>query len=76
MKAGTGAGNATAAVGTGTETLVGVLESAVEANETNGNVLIHGSCPADALVFFDATNGNTPATAAQIAALRAIGVYV
>jgi hypothetical protein len=52
-----------------------MLESAVEKDEKNGNVLVHGSCPADILVYFD-SDAATPATGDQIAELRAIGIYV
>jgi hypothetical protein len=57
--------------------MLGVLEEAVEADEAVGNVLVHGSCPAELLVTVDPDDGTvSPATADHIAALRGIGIYV
>jgi hypothetical protein len=55
--------------------VIGVLDTAVEANEGTGNVIIHGSCPADVLKWVD---GATVAAAneAQTEALKGIGIYV
>jgi hypothetical protein len=52
-----------------------VLETRVEANEENGNVMLHGSCPADILKWEDG-GGLAGATPDQIKALRGIGIYV
>jgi hypothetical protein len=75
LLAGTNAGEALAdTVGDGQD-IIGVLESAVEENEANGNVLIHGSCPAETLKWFD-SGAETDANADQITALRVVGIYV
>ena len=67
---------ALAAATLGTQTLFGVLDEAVEANEEVGNVLIHGSCPAEVLVTVATNGATTPASADLIKALRGIGIYV
>jgi len=73
---GTDPGTAALAAASGTQTLMGVLDEAVKANEGVGNVIIHGSCPAEVLVTVN-TNGETaPASGALIKSLRDIGIYV
>ena len=80
--AGTAILNATTTTGSGENAVttdnapIGVLESAVEANDGTGNIVLHGSVPADILVTVDEDGDETPATAAQIKALRGIGIYV
>jgi len=54
---------------------IGVLETRAAANEESGNVMIHGSCPADILKYIDGGD-IVDAGADQIAALRGIGIYV
>ena len=74
MIAGSTPGSAEAAADDDTD-LVGVLDTRVGANEQSGNVVIHGSVPADILKCED--DGELiDATAAQIKALRGIGIYV
>jgi len=68
-------GKATALSSSATSGIIGVLNRRVDENETSGNVLIHGSCPAEILKYVPST-GPVDATAAQIAALRVAGVYV
>ena len=68
-------GQATALASSATSNIVGVLQRRVVENETSGNVVIHGSVPAEILKYVPST-GPVDATAGQIAALRAIGVYV
>jgi len=68
-------GKATALASSATSNIIGVLNRRVDANETSGNVLIHGSCPAEILKYVPST-GPVDATSAQIAALRVVGVYV
>ena len=75
LKEGTEAGTADVAAASGTQVLLGVLDTRVEANEGAGNVLVHGSCPSDILVTVAAGTA-TPAPAALIKALRGIGIYV
>jgi hypothetical protein len=70
------AGTAALAAASGVQTILGVLEEAVAENEGTGNVLIHGSCPADILVTINAGGTAAPASAALIKALRGIGIYV
>jgi hypothetical protein len=74
MAAGEESGTATANVTSDGETVIGVLNTAVEANEGAGNVMLHGSCPADVLKWFDGEI--TPVNGDQIKALRGIGIYV
>lgn len=69
MVAGDSLGEAVAAEPDDTDDIIGVLDIRVDANEQSGNVMIHGSCPAELLVCFD-EGVSTPASAAQIAALR------
>jgi hypothetical protein len=55
--------------------IIGVLDTRVAANEQSGNVIIHGSCPADILKCVD--DGEiADATAKQINALKSVGIYV
>jgi len=56
-------------------TFIGVLDVRVAENEGSGNVIIHGSCPADILKYVDG-NALVDADADQIAALRGKGIYV
>ena len=70
------AGSADLAEATEEGALLGVLESRVDANEGAGNVLIHGSCPAEILVTVDSTGDAALASAELIKALRGIGIYV
>jgi len=70
------AGTAALAAATGSQTLLGILEEAVKANEGVGNMMLHGSCPAEILVTVDADGTATAADAALIKALRGIGIYV
>jgi hypothetical protein len=86
MVAGAAAGSAKAATpfdlygkdgatGADSAAVIGVLDTRVAANEQSGNVIIHGSCPADILKSVD--DGEiVDATAEQINALRGIGIYV
>jgi hypothetical protein len=75
MVAGASAGSADAdAAGDGAG-VIGVLETRVEANEQSGNVMLHGSCPADILKWVD-SGVLTDANGDQIEALRGIGIYV
>jgi hypothetical protein len=86
MAAGAAAGSAKAATpfdlygkdgasGVDSAAIIGVLDIRVAANEQSGNVIIHGSCPADILKSVD--GGETAdATAEQIKALKGIGIYV
>ena len=68
-------GQATALSSSATSNIIGVLQRRVAANETSGNVVIHGSVPAEILKYVPST-GPVDATAGQIAALRAVGVFV
>ena len=68
-------GQATALSSSATSNIIGVLQRRVAANETSGNVVIHGSVPAEILKYVPST-GPVDATAGQIAALRAVGIYV
>ena len=68
-------GQATALSSSATSNIIGVLQRRVAENETSGNVVIHGSVPAEILKYIPST-GPVDATAGQIAALRAVGVYV
>ncbi|MDR2471567.1 MAG: hypothetical protein LBD09_05600 [Treponema sp.] len=70
------AGTAALAAASGIQSLLGVLEEAVEADEPVGNVLIHGSCPAEILVTVVANGTATAALPALVKGLRAIGIYV
>jgi len=75
LTAGANPGEATAATTAAASNIIGVLQRKVAENEASGNVLIHGSCPAEILKYIGA-NGPVDATAGQIAALRGVGVYV
>ena len=68
-------GSATALASSATSNIIGVLQRRVAENETSGNVLIHGSVPAEILKYVPST-GPVDATAGQIAALRIAGIYV
>jgi len=70
------AGTAALAAASGNQALFGVLEEAVKAGESVGNVMIHGSCPADTLVTVAADGKISPASDGLIKALRGIGIYV
>jgi hypothetical protein len=74
MIAGDATGSATAASAEDTD-IIGVLETRVDADEQSGNVVIHGSVPADILKCEDG-GGLVKATAEHINALRGIGIYV
>jgi len=54
--------------------IIGVLDKGVGENEQSGNVMLHGSVPADILKCFD--GGEIPVNASHIKALRGIGIYV
>jgi hypothetical protein len=54
--------------------LLGVLETRVGENEQSGNIMLHGSCPADILHQFD--GAEVPVADGIIKALRGIGIYV
>ncbi|MCL2762224.1 MAG: hypothetical protein FWD36_03325 [Treponema sp.] len=69
-------GQATALTSSATSNIIGVLQSRVAENETSGNVLIHGSVPAEMLKYIG-IDGPVDATAGQIAVLRnPVGIYV
>lgn len=69
-------GQATALSSAATSNIIGVLNRRVAENETSGNVLVHGSVPAEILKYVSAT-GPVDATPAQIAVLRQpVGIYV
>ena len=76
LREGTASGTAELATASGTQTLLGVLDTRVDANEGSCNVIIHGSCPSDILVTVAANGDTTPASAALIKSLRGIGIYV
>ena len=67
-------GSAKAAAPSDTD-FVGVLDRRAGENEPSGNVLIHGSVPAEILKCED-SGEIVDAAAEQIAALRGIGIYV
>jgi hypothetical protein len=68
-------GSAKAALTDHITDVIGVLDTRVAENEESGNVIIHGSCPADILKCVD--DGElVDATAEQINALRGVGIYV
>ncbi len=75
---GTEAGTAGPVEGAAGEEIIGVLNETAEENAGSGNMMIHGSCPAEILKNFDLNAGGAiiPATATQIAKLQAIGIYV
>jgi len=58
------------------DTFIGVLDVRVAENEESGNVILHGSCPADILKYVDENGELVDADADQIAALRGINIYV
>ena len=70
------AGSAKLAAAEGDQVVIGVLDEAVEANCEIGNVMIHGSCPAEVLVTVSDEGKSTPASKDLISALRGIGIYV
>jgi len=57
-------------------TFIGVLDVRVAENEESGNVILHGSCPADILKYIDGDGELVDANADQIVALRGINIYV
>jgi len=67
-------GTATAGVVSDGSNILGVLNTRVGENEQSGNVILHGSVPADILKCFD--GDEIPVTATHIKALRGIGIYV
>ena len=75
MVKGANAGEATALAAATGANIIGVLNTRVDENEQSGNVMIHGSCPADILKRVD--NGDlVDANAVQIEALKGITVFV
>jgi hypothetical protein len=74
MAEGSEPGAATASVVADGSNIIGVLDRRVGENERSGNVIIHGSVPAEILKCYD--GGEIPFTAVHIKALRRIGVYV
>jgi len=69
-------GRATALTDSSTADIVGVLQRRVAEKETSGNIMIHGSCPAEILTYAS-SDGPVAATAGQIEALRkGPGIYV
>ena len=68
-------GKATALTSVATSNIIGVLNRRVDVDETSGNVLVHGSVPAEILKYIP-LDGPVDATSGQIAALRAVGIYV
>jgi len=57
-------------------TFIGVLDVRVAENEESGNVILHGSCPADILKYVDENGDLVDADSGQIAALRGKNIYV
>jgi hypothetical protein len=55
--------------------ILGVLNTRVDADEQSGNIMIHGSCPAEILKWVDGGE-LADANAKQIEALRGIGIFV
>jgi len=74
MAAGESYGSARAAASTDTD-IIGVLETRIGENEQSGNVILHGSVPADILKCED-DGEMVNATQEQIIALRGIGIFV
>jgi len=74
MAAGNEPGTATASVVSDGSNIIGVLDTRVGENEQTGNVILHGSVPADILKCYD--GNEVPVTADHIKALRGIGIYV
>jgi hypothetical protein len=74
MAEGSEPGTASAGVVSDGSNVIGVLETRVDANEQSGNILIHGSVPADVLKCFD--GNEIPVTAKHIKALWGVGIYV
>ena len=69
-------GQAMALTSAATSNIIGVLQRRVGDNESSGNIMIHGSCPAEILTYAT-SDGSVPATAGQIEALRkGPGIYV
>jgi hypothetical protein len=75
MAKGAAPGTVSAGVTSDGKNVIGVLDTAVEANEGTGNVIIHGSCPAETLKCVDGATV-IAASEAQIEALKGIGIYV
>ena len=74
MAEGSVPGTATASVASDGSNIIGVLNKRVETNEQSGNIILHGSVPADILKCFD--GNEVSLTAIHIKALRGIGIYV
>jgi len=74
MAEGSEPGAATADVLSDGSNIIGVLNTRVGENEQSGNVILHGSVPADILKCYD--GGEVPVTAVHIKALRGKGIYV
>jgi hypothetical protein len=75
MMQGAEAGQAEACASGDGKNIIGVLNARVDADEQSGNVMIHGSCPAEILKWVD--DGELAgANAEQIEALRGVGIFV
>jgi len=74
MAAGNEPGTASANVVSDGSNIIGVLDTRVDANEQSGNIILHGSVPAEILKCYDGIE--IPVTESHIKALRSIGVYV
>jgi len=74
MAKGSEPGAATASVMSDGSNIIGVLDKRVEADEQSGNIILHGSVPAEILKCFD--GDEVPVTAVHINALRVAGIYV
>jgi hypothetical protein len=75
MDADAGAGMAKPNTSGETTDIIGVLEARVAENQGYGNILIHGSCPAEILKWV-AEGEITDATPEMIEALRGKTIYV
>jgi len=67
-------GTASASVLSDGSNIIGVLDRRVEANEQSGNIILHGTVPAEILKCYD--GNEIPVTAVHIKALRNRGIYV
>jgi hypothetical protein len=74
MAEGSEPGTATASVTSDGSNILGVLNTRVGENEQSGNIMLHGSVPADILKCFD--GDEVPVTAVHIKALRGKNIYV
>jgi len=74
MAEGSDPGTATAGVVADGSNIIGVLDKRVDENEQSGNIILHGSVPADILKCYDGSE--IPVTAAHIKALRGKGIFV